>query len=207
MQPTDPDVRLMLAFRDGDEAALPALYARWAARLLRYLERIVRDPAVAEELLQETFIRVLDARARYAPDARFSTWLFHIARNLALNELGRARSRHPHVSADFTVGATTGAERGEPRPTLALVANGLAPDDHADARRAHDRFARAFGDLPERQQTALWLAVVEGHAYDEIAGVLGTSVQSVKNLVHRARATLADRLGEADRSGAAEERR
>ena len=63
--------------------------------------------------------------------------------------------------------------------------------------REHARFAEAFATLPERQQSALWMSVVEGHSYDEIAGVLGASVQSVKNLVHRARAALADRMQEA----------
>ena len=191
MQPIDPDVRLMLAFRDGDESALGLLYRRWAARLLRYLERIVREPAIAEELLQDTFIRVLDARERYAPEARFSTWLFSIARNLALNELARARSRHPPLSAD----EPTDQRASGPSP-LTLVAAAPAPDEEADARREHARFAAALALLPERQQTALWLAVAEGQSYTEIAGVLGSSVQSVKNLVHRARANLADRMGE-----------
>lgn len=195
MQPTDPDVRLMLAFRAGDESALGLLYRRWAARLLRYLERIVREPAIAEELLQDTFVRVLDARERYAPEARFSTWLFHIARNLALNELARARTRHPHLSTD---------ESRDPRapgpPQLVLVASTPAPDDATDARRDHARFAAALAELPERQQTALWLAVVEGQSYEEIAGLLGSSVQSVKNLVHRARANLADRMAETARA-------
>lgn len=195
MQPTDPDVRLMLAFRAGDESALGLLYGRWAARLLRYLERIVREPAIAEELLQDTFVRVLDARERYAPEARFSTWLFHIARNLALNELARARSRHPHLSPDEP------ADRRAPGPPpLVLVATTPAPDDEADARRDHARFAAALAELPERQQTALWLAVVEGQPYEEIAGLLGSSVQSVKNLVHRARANLADRMGDPARA-------
>jgi RNA polymerase sigma-70 factor, ECF subfamily len=191
MQPSDPDVRLMLAYRGGDEAALAELYRRWAARLLRYLERIVKEPAVAEELLQDTFLRVLDARERYVPEARFSTWLFHIARNLAFNELARARSRYPHVPTDMP------DERPDGRPSLFLVAAGPRPDVHADARREHERFAEAFATLPERQQSALWLSVVEGHSYDEIAGILGASVQSVKNLVYRARAALADRMQEA----------
>lgn len=191
MQPTDPDVRLMLAYRDGDEAALAELYRRWAARLLRYLERIVKEPAVAEELLQDTFLRVLDARERYAPEARFSTWLFHIARNLACNELARARSRRPHVPAE------SAGDREDGRPRLVLVASGPAPDVAADGRRDHERLALAFATLPERQQSALWLAVVEGQSYDEIASGLGTSIQSVKNLVHRARAALADRMQDA----------
>jgi RNA polymerase sigma-70 factor (ECF subfamily) len=200
MQPTDPDVRLMLACRDGDEAALAELYRRWAPRLLRYLERIVKEPAVAEELLQDTFLRVLDARERYAPEARFSTWLFHIARNLACNELARSRSRRPHLSADAA------GDREDGLPRLVLVADAPRPDAVADGRREHEKLARAFATLPERQQSALWLAVVEGQSYDEIASGLGTSVQSVKNLVHRARAALADRMHDAA-SIAAEKRR
>jgi RNA polymerase sigma-70 factor (ECF subfamily) len=218
MQPVDPDVRLMLAYRDGDESALAALYQRWAARLLRYLERIVREPAIAEELVQETFLRVLHARERYAPEARFSTWLFHIARNLAMNELARARSRHPHVStedaSDFRPRGGDGATANGPAREgasgrrsshLALVASTPAPDVHVDARREHARFATAMAALPERQQTALWLSVVEGQSYDEIASLLGSSVQSVKNLVHRARVSLAASLAEATAGAAAAE--
>ena len=197
MQPSDPDVRLMLAFRSGDESALGQLYRRLAAGLLRYLERIVREPAVAEELVQETFVRVLDARERYAPEARFSTWLFHIARNLAHNELARSRSRHPHLSADEPA-----TDRASGPPALVLVASQPDPDDAVDARREHARFAEALATLPERQQTALWLAVVEGQSYEEIAALLGSSVQSVKNLVHRARANLADRMAAATRAAA-----
>lgn len=206
MQPSDrndPDVRLMLACRGGDDAALAELYRRWAARLLRYLERIVKEPAVAEELLQDTFVRVLDARERYAPEARFSTWLFHIARNLACNELARSRSRHPHLSADAS--AAGDGEAGRPR--LVLVAGGPRPDDATDARREHAQFAAAFATLPERQQSALWLSVVEGHSYEEIAAALGSSVQSIKNLVHRARAGLADRMQNAAPAAAAAEKK
>lgn len=193
MQARDPDVQLMLAYRAGDASALGLLYGRWAPRLLRYLEQIVRQPAVAEELLQETFVRVLDARERYAPEARFSTWLFHIARNLALNELARARSRHPHCSTDA---ADDAAPDGGPngRPRLVLVAPTPDPAEEVDGRRRYARVAAALSELPERQQTALWLAAVEREPYEEIAAVLGSSVQSVKNLVHRARATLVDQL-------------
>ena len=100
MQNGDPDIRLMLAFQSGDESALSGLYARWAGPLLRYLERMMRERATAEELVQETFIRVHNARDRYSPEARFSTWLFRIGRNLALNELDRAHRRMPHVSTE-----------------------------------------------------------------------------------------------------------
>jgi len=188
MQTPDPDARLMFAFRDGDDEALSTLYRRWAGPVLRFLERMVRERATAEELMQETFVRVHGARDRYTADARFSTWLFRIARNLALNELDRARHKAPHASAD-------GAGRDEAgRPALALVSGGASVDELAHARRQRSRVEAELASLPERQRTALWLAAVEGHSYAEVASVLDASPQSVKALVHRARATLADRM-------------
>jgi RNA polymerase sigma-70 factor (ECF subfamily) len=92
----DEDVRLMLAFRDGDDRAFDQLFERWAGRVLRFVERMVGEASVAEELVQETFVRVWKARARYAPEARFSTWLFTIAGNAARNELRRPFRRSPH---------------------------------------------------------------------------------------------------------------
>ena len=83
----------MLAFRGGDPTAFDKLFRRWAGPMLRYLERMVRDAASAEELLQETFLRVFRARDRYQPEARFSTWLYHIARNVVRTFLGRSLRR------------------------------------------------------------------------------------------------------------------
>ena len=183
----DEDVRLMLAFRDGDDAAFDALFERWSGRLLRFLERMVRDPAVAEELVQETFLRVHRARTRYAPDARFSTWLYTIAANAARNELRRPFRRAPHESIE--------AEReGEP---LALAAEEATVDEIVHARRLGSEVEEAFAQLPERQRAALWLAAVDGLAYAEVARALEASEASVKALVHRARVALADRLARA----------
>ena len=181
----DEDVRLMLAFRDGDDAAFDALFERWAGRLLRFLERMVRNEAVAEELVQETFLRVHRARARYAPDARFSTWLYTIAANLARNELRRPFRRAPHDSADA---------QGEGGPALPLVAEESPVDEIVNARREGANVEAALRQLPERQRAALWLAAVEGLPYAEIAAALETSESSVKALVHRARVALAERL-------------
>jgi RNA polymerase sigma-70 factor (ECF subfamily) len=182
VQPGDDDVRLMLAFCGGDAAAFDALFQRWASRVLRYLDRIVRDTGTAEELVQEVFVRVFRARESYRPEARFSTWLYTIATNLALNELRRPHRRSPHLGVD-----------GEAAPPLAAAAP--PADAVADARRAGEALARELAALPERQQSALWLAAVEGLSYAEVAAVLETSEKSVKALVHRARVALAQRLG------------
>jgi len=188
----DVDAALMLAFARGDAGAFDRLFERWAAKLLRFVERMVHDTATAEELVQESFLRVYRARDRYEPSARFSTWLFHIATNLALNELRRPRRARPHASAD--------ADRfGQP---LDLVDSRARTDDVVHARRESARVERALDALPERQRAALLLAAVDGLAYAEIAEALGTTTRSVKSLVHRARTALARALAP-DRAEAA----
>ena len=178
----DEDVQLMRALRAGDTTAFDALFRRWSGPLLRYLERMVRDPAVAEELVQEAFIRVYKARDRYRPEARFSTWLYRIGTNLALNELRRPRHRSVHRSAD---------EEGAPP----LVDVGPGTEEVVDARRRGVAARAALGELPEKQRAALCLAAVEGLSYAEVAEALDVTEKAVKSLVHRARSSLAQRLG------------
>ena len=171
----------MLAFRAGDAGAFDALFRRWSGPLLRYLERMVRDPAAAEELVQEAFIRVHGARERYTPDARFSTWLYRIATNLALNELRRPRRRAPHHSTDAADAAP-------------LAAEAPGTDDVVAARREAEAVLHALDELPEKQRAALCLAAVEGLSYAEVAEALEVTEKAVKALVHRARSSLAKRL-------------
>jgi RNA polymerase sigma-70 factor (ECF subfamily) len=178
----EEDALRMLAFQAGDAAAFDALFQRWSAPLLRYLERMVHDVASAEELVQEAFLRVHRARDDYRPEARFSTWLYRIATNLALNELRRPRRRDPHRSQD---------EDGAPE----LAAAGAGADELVHARRLAAQVDRELGALPERQRAALWLTAVEGLSYAEVAGSLEISESAVKALVHRARSTLAERVG------------
>jgi RNA polymerase sigma-70 factor (ECF subfamily) len=174
----------MLALRAGDESAFDALFRRWSGPLLRYLERMLRDAASAEELVQEAFLRLYRARERYEPEARFSTWLFTIANRLALNELRRPHRRSPHESSDDDAA-------GAP---LALAAEQAGVDEVVHARRLGDAVERALAALPERQRAALWLTAVEGLSYAEVAASLETTEKSVKALVHRARSALAETI-------------
>jgi RNA polymerase sigma-70 factor (ECF subfamily) len=166
---SDPDVQLMLAFRAGDDTAFERLWDRWAGQLLRYLERMVSDHATAEER----------ARERYEARARFSTWLYRIATNLALNELAKPRRKHTHDDVD------------DGRPLPAPLGR---TDDLVDARRAGVTLEQELARLPERQRMALWMCAAEGRSYSEIAAVLETSEQSVKALVHRGRAAVVARM-------------
>ena len=179
----DEDVRLMLALRDGDGRAFDALFERWAARVLRFVERMVGERGVAEELVQETFVRVWRARERYAPEARFSTWLFTIAGNAARNELRRPFRHAAHESVD---------DDGAP---LDLASEDPPSDELVDARRTGQDLESALAGLPERQREALWLRAVEGLSYAEVAEALATSEKSVKALIHRARVGLARLAG------------
>jgi RNA polymerase sigma-70 factor (ECF subfamily) len=181
----DENVELMLAFCAGDGEAFDALFRRWSAPLLRFLNRMVWDLAVAEELVQEVFLRVYRSRDRYSPDARFSTWLYRIATNLALNELRRPRHRAIHQSAD--------AEGAAPIRDVAA-----ASDEVVHARQLSDIVEAEMKRLPDKQRAALWLAAVEGLSYAEVADTLDVSEKAVKALVHRARTALAAKLPERD---------
>lgn len=184
----DEDAQLMLAFQRGEDGAFDALFDRWAARLIHFLGRMVKDPAVAEELVQETFLRVYRARERYSANARFSTWLYTIAANTARNELRRPYRRHVHQSVD--------AEPDDDRPRLELVGDSQPVDTVVDAQRRGAVVEVALDALPERQRAALWLCAVEGLSHAEAAEALETTAKSVKSLVHRARVGLADAMTE-----------
>ena len=96
---TDPDASLMLRVKTGDMAAFEALVEKYKTPVVNLLARTLGDPAEAEDVAQNVFVQVFKSAARYEATARFSTWLFTIARNLALNEI-RRRSRHPAISLD-----------------------------------------------------------------------------------------------------------
>lgn len=192
MRDSDPDVELMLAFCAGDDSAFDPLFNRWGRPLLRFLERMVDDSATAEELVQEAFLRVHRARERYRPDARFSTWLYRIATNLALNELRRPHRTRPHTSSN----AGTEDSDGSSPSISQLVSNLPAADQQLDVRRRTGHVERALSLLPERQRVALWLSAVEGMPYAEIAQSLDTTEKSVKALIHRARVALVASLDE-----------
>ncbi len=193
MRDVDPDVQHMLAFCAGDDAAFEPLFERWGRPLLHYLQRMVKDAATAEELVQEAFLRVHRARDRYQPDAKFSTWLYRIGTNLALNELRRPRRARPHASTDD--------DGDEAHAPLHLVTSEPAADSQLEVRRRASRVEAVLGEIPERQRMAIWLSAVEGMSYAEVAVALETTQKSVKSLIHRARVALADRMAEAGESG------
>ncbi|HIG70303.1 MAG TPA: sigma-70 family RNA polymerase sigma factor [Myxococcales bacterium] len=194
MRDADPDAQLMLAFCAGDGSAFDSLFDRWGGPLLHYLERMVVDSGTAEELVQEVFLRVYRAKDRYRPEAKFSTWLYRIGTNLALNELRRPSRSRPHSSMN--------EEPSNGGPVLRLVSDTQDAGDSLDVRRRANRVEGALAELPERQRMAIWLSAVEGMSYAEVAETLETSEKSVKALVHRARSALVENV-RADDQGSA----
>jgi RNA polymerase sigma-70 factor (ECF subfamily) len=178
----DDDAQLMLAFKGGNREAFETLFERYTPRLLNFLTRMVRDRARAEELTQDVFVRVYSAAPRYEARAKFSTWVFGIAHNLALNDLDRAyRKRERPLTPDDQL------EAPDPESD---------PDEQIAARQLGETLELALAKLPERQRSALLLRSVQGLAYGEIAEVVGASVSGVKSLLHRARESLLTELKE-----------
>ena len=186
----DSGVQRMLAYQAGDEAAFDHLVAEYSPQVHSLLTRFLGPRPNREDLVQEVFLRVIRARERYQPSARFSTWLFRIVFNLSVNETQRAGGKELHLdrSISFDVEGARDAlsELGDVR--AAQPSDELEQQDVVQAVRA------AIGRLPENQRMALILAKYEELPYSEIATVLGSSEKAVKSLIHRARETLRESL-------------
>lgn len=189
----DPDVQLMLAVQQDDSAAFETLFRKHLAKVVGFASSFVGSRARAEEIAQETFVRIYRTRRRYQPRARFSTWLYRIATNLCVSETRRTEHRLAHRAADGREG-----ERREDEVQALADPNARTAEEDLLAREEVDRVRMALESLPSQQRAALLLARVEGLSYAEVAATLHCSVSAVKSLVHRATIALRDRM-EADR--------
>lgn len=191
----DPDAALMLRVREGDRSAFETLVEKYKQSVVNLVARTIGDPTEAEDIAQHVFVQVFKAAHRYEVTAKFSTWLFTIARNLSLNEI-RRRSRHPADSLDETFFDDEHPVRQAPDlrtfgPTETLLQGELEA-----------KVEEAIAELPEKQRTALLMCRNEDSSYEEIARVVGCSLSATKSLIHRARETLKLRLKPYLRSGA-----
>lgn len=179
------DEQLMLLVQTGNPAAFDELFRRHGAGLLGYLWRSCGDRATAEDLVQEVFLGVFRARGSYAPAARFSTWLYTIARNACVNRL-KQRTR----------------ERKRTRPLVgeADCAHGIParagdePQQRLQAEETGQAIADALARLAPREREVLLLREVGGLAYEELTQVTGWPMGTVKTELHRARRRLAELL-------------
>ena len=185
----DPDVRLMLEVRDGSATAFEELVVRHQGRLLRLLENMVGRREWAEDLVQEVFLRVYRSRQEYAPGAKFVTWLFTIANNVACNAL-RDRARHPEVTLTGSESGPLGPLGAHPMDQLVLAASGAMPVRQIAKAELREMVRTAMDKLSERQRMAVLLCKFEGMSYADIALAMESTTQAVKSLLSRARERL-----------------
>src|SRR5690349_23386154 len=186
----DPGVRWMRAWQAGDESAFDALVEAYSPQVYALLTRFLGPRGNREDLVQEVFLRVVRARERYEPSARFSTFLFRIAYNLSVNETQRGIAREAR-RVEF------GGEDSARSPEgLGELVDERTPQPAAELERGDvvREVRAAIARLPENQRMALLLAKYEDLPYSEIAEVLGSSEKAVKSLIHRARESLRETL-------------
>jgi RNA polymerase sigma-70 factor (ECF subfamily) len=179
------DVQLMLDVKAGDELSFELLLHRYRTPLVHFLYRMVRDQAAAEDLAQEVFLRVYRARGQYEPSAKFTTWMFRIATNLALNAKRDGRYRQLEVSIDQS------DETSESRaPSVEVADSQPGIESELIARDRSAMIRRAIEGLPEKQRAAVLLHKYQEMGYDEIAKILQCSESALKSLLFRAYETL-----------------
>jgi RNA polymerase sigma-70 factor (ECF subfamily) len=192
----DPDAALMLRVKQGDTAAFAELVEKYKQPVMNLACRTVRDATEAEDLAQNVFVQVYKSAHRYKSSAKFSTWLFTIARNLCLNEI-RRRSRHPADSID-----ASRSEHSDEGPQQFPDKGAIAAPERLLQDELEEKIEEALAELPENQRTAILLCRQEELSYEEIAEVLGCSLSATKSLIHRGRETLKIKLKPYLRTGA-----
>jgi len=186
---TDPDTQLMLQFKAGDQRAFHHLFDKHKQRVINYCFRYCGNAAVAEELAQETFLRVYKAAKRYRPKAQFTTWLYRIATNVCLNEIRKPAHRTPMASLDDGTAP-------DPPPGNGRWASGSQPPDALLEESEKNALVQdAIQRLPEQQRVALLLRVNEEFSYREIGLQINRPEGHVKTLIHRGRQQLKKMLG------------
>ncbi len=188
----DPDVQLMLSVQNDDAAAFEELMLRYQGRVLSVLRHLIGNREQAEDLAQEVFLRIYRARKNYHPEAKFSTWLFTIVNNVALNAI-RSRSRKPEVQ----LGTATNPNESGPMTSaeeMIMASSGAVPARQLDKLEMRQMVQLAVDALGERQRMAVLLHRFEGMSYIDIAEVMEMTPQGVKSLLCRARMNLRDAL-------------
>lgn len=180
----------MLRVRDGDDEAFAELVSAHQDRLIGLFYHMLQDRSLAEDLAQDVFLRVYRARERYEPKARFSTWLFRIANNVALNARRTLnRKKEVSVSVSDSGGMPVRAEEH-----LAVEKSALMPVRQLHKSEMQQVVREAMETLNERQRMALLLNKFEGMSYADIGEVMELKPAAVKSLLSRARENLRDKL-------------
>ncbi|CAN5182630.1 RNA polymerase sigma factor SigW [soil metagenome] len=185
---TDPE--LVARAAAGSEAAYRELLDRYQRPVFSLVYRMVRDREEAEDLAQETFVRVFNNIGRYDSQWKFSSWIFKIANNLGIDTLRRRKLKT--VSIDGAPDALTADETEA--SSIQLASEDPDPEERLEAVELGDEIEQAIGELRPEYRTAILLRHVEGRPYEEIAQIMEIPLGTVKTYIHRARGELREAL-------------
>lgn len=177
--------------QEGHESAFRELIRRYQRPVFSLIYRMVRDRETAEDLAQETFVKVLNAIDTYRPEHKFSSWIFKIANNTAIDQL--RRKELDTLSLEGAPDAVT-PER-QAATALQIDSGGESPLEEIEARELGAQIEAAIGKLRPEYRACIILRHVEGRPYEEIAEILGLPLGTVKTYIHRARGELRELLG------------
>lgn len=180
------EIELMRRIGDGDSHAYRLLSERHLHAIHRYAARLLRDTTEAEDVTQETFLRMWTHAASFQPDAKVSTWLHQIAHNLCVDRLRRSNTRNEQAP-------TRNRDSEHPTP-LEQATAADRPSDLLMRKQAAISVEHALAALPERQRAAIVLVHYQGMSNPEAASVIGVGVEAVESLLSRARRTLRETL-------------
>jgi RNA polymerase sigma-70 factor (ECF subfamily) len=184
------DQEVVALARGGREAAYRELLRRYERPVFSLIFRMVRDHALAEDLAQDTFVKVLNALETYRPEFKFSSWIFKIANNVAIDQLRRREL--DTLSLDGSPDART---REEVEATALQISDrGETPLEELEARELGGLIEEAIRRLRPEYRACILLRHVEGRSYEEIAEALDLPLGTVKTYIHRARHELRDLL-------------
>jgi RNA polymerase sigma-70 factor, ECF subfamily len=184
------DQQVVQLAKDGRERAFRELIGRYQRPVFSLIYRLVRDRERAEDLAQDTFVKVLNAIDRYNPEFKFSSWIFKIAHNTALDQL---RRKEPEtLSLDGSPHARTAAEAEA--STITPESHDENPEQFTLNRELGSEIELALGTLRAEYRTAILLCHVEGRPYDEIAEIMAVPLGTVKTYIHRGRRELMQKL-------------
>jgi RNA polymerase sigma-70 factor (ECF subfamily) len=188
-----PDADVAALAKQGREAAFRELVRRYERPVFSLIYRMVRDREIAEDLAQDTFIKVLNNIDRYRPEFKLSSWLFKIANNVAIDHLRKRQldtvsmEGSPHAATATEIEATS----------FEIASQQESPLDELEARELGSSIERAIAGLRPEYRSCIMLRHVEGRSYEEIAAILDLPLGTVKTYIHRARHELRDALAEA----------
>ena len=184
------DVDVMLRVKTGDESAFAYLVQKYRRPMIGFMYRLCHNPSTAEELAQEVFLRVYRSRTSYEPTAKFTTWLYRIATNLAVNYARDTRHERPENTVRLD------EPDRETGTTPDLADDSLSAEEQILKRERLAAIRSRVNALPERQRVAVIMHKYQQMDYREIAGVLKLSESATKSLLFRAYETLREQLKE-----------